>query len=344
MIFDCDGVLVDSDRISLRIQAEWISALGLKMTYEDCVREFLGLGMEATLRVLAKRLGRPVPEGWAAELDTAVRKGFERELRPIPRIVEALEEIELPTCIASSGSHEKMRFTLGLTGLGDRFAGRIFSVEEVQRGKPVPDLFLHAASRMSTSPEQCIVVEDSPFGIAAAKAAGMSALGFAAATPAARLDGADAVFTATRVGARLTGPIAPLLFGNRLGRTVALWQATARPWRMSGEAAIRGSRAMAAAPAFKATVKAAGDYRFTGSLGDVPVTIGWGTRDRLLFWRQAKRAQAALPNARFVPLSGCGHVPMTDDPQRIATVLLEGSDTPRVPAVQISPTKTQQQR
>lgn len=196
VIFDCDGVLVDSDRISLRIQAERISALGLEMDYEDCVRDFLGLGMPATLRILAERLGRPVPEGWEAELDAAVRDGFRRELTPVPGIVEALEEIELPACVASSGSHEKMRLTLGLTGLWDRFAGRIFSADEVQHGKPAPDLFMHAASRMSTPPERCIVVEDSPFGIAAAKAAGMSALGFAAATPDVRLDGADALFTA----------------------------------------------------------------------------------------------------------------------------------------------------
>lgn len=196
VIFDCDGVLVDSDRISLRIQAERISALGLEMDYEDCVCDFLGLGMPATLRILAGRLGRPVPEGWEAELDAAVRDGFRRELTPVPGIVEALEEIELPACVASSGSHEKMRLTLGLTGLWDRFAGRIFSADEVQHGKPAPDLFMHAASRMSTPPERCIVVEDSPFGIAAAKAAGMSALGFAAATPDVRLDGADALFTA----------------------------------------------------------------------------------------------------------------------------------------------------
>jgi HAD superfamily hydrolase (TIGR01509 family) len=194
VIFDCDGVLVDSDRVSLRIQAEWISALGLEMSYEDCVREFLGLGMGATLRILAERLGRPVPEGWEAELDAAVREAFRRELKPVPGIIEALEEIEPPTCVASSGSHEKMRLTLGLTGLWDRFAGRIFSVDEVQRGKPAPDLFLHAASRMSTPPERCVVVEDSPFGVAAAKAAGMSALGFSA-TPSVRLDGADATFT-----------------------------------------------------------------------------------------------------------------------------------------------------
>jgi len=196
VIFDCDGVLVDSDRISLRIQAERISALGLETSYEDCIRDFLGLGMPATLRILAERLGRPVPEEWEAELDAAVRDGFQRELTPVPGIVEALDRIELPACVASSGSHEKMRLTLGLTGLRDRFAGRIFSADEVKRGKPAPDLFLHAASRMSIPPERCIVVEDSPFGIAAAKAAGMLALGFAAATSTVDLESADAVFTA----------------------------------------------------------------------------------------------------------------------------------------------------
>jgi HAD superfamily hydrolase (TIGR01509 family) len=194
VILDCDGVLVDSDRISLRIQAERISALGLNMSYEDCVRDFLGLGMPATLRILAERLGRPVPEGWDAELDAAVREGFHHELAPVPGIIDALQEIELPTCVASSGSHEKMRLTLGLTGLWDQFAGRIFSADEVQRGKPNPDLFLHAASCMSTPPERCIVVEDSPFGAAGAKAAGMTVFGFAGATPATSLGAADVVF------------------------------------------------------------------------------------------------------------------------------------------------------
>jgi HAD superfamily hydrolase (TIGR01509 family) len=179
VIFDCDGVLVGSDRISLRIQAEQISALGLPMTYEDCVRDFLGLGMPATLRILAERLGRPLPEGWAAELDEAVHAAFRRELEPVPGIVAALDEIELPTCVASSGSREKMRLTLGLTGLRKRFEGRIFSGEEVERGKPAPDLFLHAAARMGVEPERCVVVEDSPFGVEGAVAAGMAALGYA---------------------------------------------------------------------------------------------------------------------------------------------------------------------
>ncbi len=88
VIFDCDGVLVDSDRISLRIQAEWISRLGLEMSYEDCVRDFLGLGMPATLQILTERLGRPLPLGWEKELDAAVREGFRRELQPVPGVIE----------------------------------------------------------------------------------------------------------------------------------------------------------------------------------------------------------------------------------------------------------------
>ena len=178
VIFDCDGVLVDSDRISLRIQAERISALGLETSYEDCIRDFLGLGMPATLKILTERLGHPLPSKWEEELDIAVREGFRRELQPVRGVVEALEEIDLPTCIASSGSQEKMRFTLGLIGLWDRFVGRIYSADEVRRGKPAPDLFLYAASCMATPPERCVVVEDSPFGVAGAKAAGMSALGY----------------------------------------------------------------------------------------------------------------------------------------------------------------------
>lgn len=152
--------------------------------------------MPATLRIFAERLGQPVPGGWEAELDAEVCEGFRRELTPVPGIVQALEGIELPVCVASSGQSREDALTLALTGLWDRFAGRILSADEVKRGKPAPDLFLHAASRISTQPERCIVVEDSPFGIAAAKVAGMSALGFAAAMPAARLDGADTVFTA----------------------------------------------------------------------------------------------------------------------------------------------------
>lgn len=179
-IFDCDGVLVDSDRISLRIQAERIRALGLPLSDEDCVREFLGIGMPATLRRIEEWLGRPLPDGWEAELEAEVEAAFRRELQPVPGIVEALDRIAVQTCIASGGSHEKMTLTLGLTGLYERFAGRIFSAEEVERGKPDPDLFFYAAERMGVVPERCVVIEDSPWGVAAGVAAGMSVLGYAA--------------------------------------------------------------------------------------------------------------------------------------------------------------------
>jgi HAD superfamily hydrolase (TIGR01509 family) len=188
VIFDCDGVLVDSDRISLRIQAERITALGLPTTYEDCVRDFLGIGMPATVAILESRLGAQLPDGWVGDLDAAVRDAFSRELEPVAGIEAALDAIALPTCIASSGSQEKMRLTLGLTGLRDRFEGRIFSAYEVERGKPAPDLFLFAAERMGAAPADCVVVEDSPAGVAAARAAGMRALGYAAETEAAVLE------------------------------------------------------------------------------------------------------------------------------------------------------------
>lgn len=195
VIFDCDGVLVDSDRISLQIQAERLTALGLPTTYEDCVRDFLGIGMPATVALVERRLGARLPAGWLDDLEVAVRDSFARQLRPIPGIEAALAALPTATCIASSGSHAKMRYTLGLTGLWDYFQGRIFSGDEVENGKPAPDLFLHAARSMSASPDRCVVVEDSPHGVRAARSAGMFVAGYAATTPAASLAEADVVFS-----------------------------------------------------------------------------------------------------------------------------------------------------
>jgi HAD superfamily hydrolase (TIGR01509 family) len=183
VIFDCDGVLVDSDRLSLRIQAEAITDLGWPMSFEDCVREFLGIGMPATLRRIEERTGRPIPEGWESALEQRVYEAFKHELEPVPGIVGALNHIRVPTCVASSGTHQKMRFTLGLTNLYARFEGRIFSASDVERGKPAPDLFLLAARTMGVEPSGCLVVEDSPAGVEAARAAGMRVLAYAATTP-----------------------------------------------------------------------------------------------------------------------------------------------------------------
>lgn len=128
----------------------------------------------------------------------------------------------------------------------------------------------------------------------------------------------------TRIGARVLTPVAPVVFRSRVFRTIALWQALARPWRMPAENAISSARAMAMASDFGRGVAAAGDYRFAG-MPAAPVTIAWGRRDRILLWRQAERASRLLPDARFVPLEGCGHVPMTDDPDLVAQVILRGS-------------------
>jgi HAD superfamily hydrolase (TIGR01509 family) len=180
VIFDCDGVLVDSDRISLRIQAEALSELGLQMTYEQSFQDFAGLGIPKTIEIVEKRLGRRLPAQWEAGVQARVNAAFEKELEPIPGVLEALDSLNLDTCIASSGTHAKMELTLGLTGLYERFRGRIFSATEVDRGKPAPDLFLHAASMMGHEPSTCCVVEDSKPGILAARTAGMYALGYAA--------------------------------------------------------------------------------------------------------------------------------------------------------------------
>jgi len=145
-------------------------------------------------REIEAHTGRKLPGSWEAPFRHLYREAFAAELQPVPGILEALDAITLPTCVASSGTHEKVRYTLGLTGLYDRFAGRIFSVDDVRRGKPAPDLFLHAASRMGAAPERCAVVEDSPYGVQAARTAGMRAFGYAGGLiPRRTLEGPNTV-------------------------------------------------------------------------------------------------------------------------------------------------------
>jgi len=177
------------------VLAALLTEVGLPMTAEASVEAFMGRSWKTVEAYASAALGRPLPEGFRRRYRDEMFAAFERELRPVPGVVAALDAIDLPACVASSGSHEKMRFTLGHVGLYERFAGRIFSATEVEHGKPAPDLFLHAASRMGWEPAECAVVEDSPAGIEAALAAGMTALGYAGWTPAERLPGAR-VFTA----------------------------------------------------------------------------------------------------------------------------------------------------
>jgi HAD superfamily hydrolase (TIGR01509 family) len=211
VIFDCDGVLVDSERIAVKVDVEVFARLGLTLTEADVVERFVGRSDEYIVSELEHELGHPLAQDWEEEFTPLYREAFAVELRPVPGVSEALDQIDIRTCVASSGSHEKMRYTLGLTGLYERFAGRIFSVSEVARGKPAPDIFLHAARQMGVAPARCAVVEDSRWGVEAARAAGMRAFGYAGGlTPAERLAGdGTVVFDDMRQLPRLLAKASP---------------------------------------------------------------------------------------------------------------------------------------
>jgi HAD superfamily hydrolase (TIGR01509 family) len=179
VIFDCDGVLVDTERIAVRIDVVVLEKLGWPMSEAEVIDRFMGRSDDEMTAEIENHLGRKLPATWEEPFRHLYREAFEAELAPVSGVVEALDALTIPTCVASSGTHEKMRFTLGLTGLYERFAGRIFSASEVARGKPAPDLFLHAALRMGVPPARCAVVEDSRYGVEAARAAGMRAFGYA---------------------------------------------------------------------------------------------------------------------------------------------------------------------
>ncbi len=190
VIFDCDGVLVDSEPISIRIDVEMFAEVGMTVSAQEVIERFVGRSPEVLAHAVEERLGHPPSEGWQERGERRLRRAFEAELQPVAGIRDALERISLPACVASSSPPERLRFKLELTGLYERFAGRIFSAAEVANGKPAPDLFLHAARQMAVDPADCVVVEDSRYGVQAARAAGMDVLGYAGGvTPANVLAG-----------------------------------------------------------------------------------------------------------------------------------------------------------
>jgi HAD superfamily hydrolase (TIGR01509 family) len=197
LIFDCDGVIVDSERLAVRIDARILGELGWEISEAEVAERFLGRSDADVFAEVEARLGLHLSQSWRDEYARTYRAVFEAELRPVEGIVAALDEIErmgLAICVASSGTHEKICHSLGVTGLLDRFEGRIFSAADVARGKPAPDLFLYAANRLGVAPEACAVVEDSRSGVQAARAAGMLAFGFAGGlTAAAHLAGTSTV-------------------------------------------------------------------------------------------------------------------------------------------------------
>jgi HAD superfamily hydrolase (TIGR01509 family) len=189
VIFDNDGVLVDSEGHANQILADLLShsGWGVNLTRDESMTLFLGRSLVAIRQLIEARLGHALPGDFEKRYHARLFEVFDRELTAVPGVEDTLERIRVPTCVASSGTHERIRRALAATGLLPRFEGRIFSAEDVTRGKPAPDLFLHAARSMGVAPSRCAIVEDSPLGVDAANAAGMVAFGFARLTPAAAL-------------------------------------------------------------------------------------------------------------------------------------------------------------
>lgn len=192
LILDCDGVVVDSEPITIRVLAEMLNELGLAMHVDEVALEFTGHTFARTLELASERLAAPLPPDFAPNYRDRTFAALEAELKAVRGIEAALDRLTLPYCIASNGPHGKMRKTLGITGLLPRFEGRLFSAADVARGKPFPDLFLHAARYYAVPPSACLVIEDSPSGIKAAVAAGMTAYGYADPVSEARLLAAGA--------------------------------------------------------------------------------------------------------------------------------------------------------
>jgi HAD superfamily hydrolase (TIGR01509 family) len=190
VIFDCDGVLVDSEPIAIRIDVEMFAEVGMAVSEQEVIDRFVGRSPEVLVQAVEDQLGRPPPDAWVERGERRLGRALEAELQPVAGIREALARINLPVCVASSSPPPRLRFKLELTGLYERFAGRIFSAAEVANGKPAPDLFLHAARQMGVDPAACVVVEDSRYGVQAARAAGMDVLAYAGGvTPADVLAG-----------------------------------------------------------------------------------------------------------------------------------------------------------
>lgn len=178
VIFDCDGVLVDSEVISCRAHAEVLSRYGYPITEQQVLERFLGVSDREARAIIEAELGRSLPADFEAQMKQVALQRYTSDLDSIPNIEEAITAIELAKCVASSGTPEKIRHGLTCTGLYDLLAPHIFSATQVARGKPAPDLFLFAASRMKASAERCLVIEDSVAGVTGAVTAGMTVFGF----------------------------------------------------------------------------------------------------------------------------------------------------------------------
>jgi HAD superfamily hydrolase (TIGR01509 family) len=181
VIFDCDGVLIDSELLSIRADQECLAECGIELSADEIRDRYTGISFAGMVADLESRHG-PLPADFADRHRMRLWPLFERELRAVPDVAAVLDSLTCRICIASSGRLERLKHALSLVGLYDRFHPHIFSATEVARGKPAPDLFLHAAARMGVMPERCVVVEDSVPGVIAGVAAGMRVIGFVGAS------------------------------------------------------------------------------------------------------------------------------------------------------------------
>jgi HAD superfamily hydrolase (TIGR01509 family) len=202
LIFDCDGVLVDSEIIAFDVLAQMLRSLGRPMSLDECRRRFMGRRTPDVLAEIEQELGHPIPPDTGARMKALLFDRLRRELQPVASVKEAIARLAWPICVASSSAPERIALSLAVTGLAPLFSDHVFSAEQVAQGKPAPDLFLFAAKTMGAAPGETIVIEDSPAGVTAARRAGMGIVGFAGAShadaeliAALRAAGADLVLT-----------------------------------------------------------------------------------------------------------------------------------------------------
>lgn len=189
VIFDCDGVLVDSERLAVRVEAEVLKELGWPLTEEDVVARFVGRSQSYMHAEIERELGHAID--WDTTFGPRHRAAFESELTAVDGVADVVGHLRgsgVPICVASSSTHQSIEFKLRRTGLWDAFEGAVYSVEDVANGKPAPDVFLHAAREQGVATHACVVVEDSESGVAAGIAAGMGVFAYGGGvTPPDRL-------------------------------------------------------------------------------------------------------------------------------------------------------------
>ena len=195
VIFDCDGVLADSEPIANRVLAEQLHRIGVALPVSEVMRRFVGKTRDQCLALAAEITGRELPRQFGADWDAALFDALRKEVKPVAGVSDVLRDLAIPYCVASNGMPDRVRVTLDSAGLLRYFDGRIFTSSEVASPKPAPDLFLHAAASMKAAPAGCVVIEDTPSGVKAARAAGMRVFGYigGSASEAAALERNGAV-------------------------------------------------------------------------------------------------------------------------------------------------------